>query len=374
MQRSPYPQAPPEVEARIVGELPAGWRQSSDDNIVPRSSASSNCFRLEAWLEATLEQTGPEMADQYALACISLFKRMIASQTLVLSLARARQAANPTTAGPPLTAISDAEIAAAAAEGRLPETLAAAGILGVNGGLLPMSPAEAAAQEAAARDAVIKPDVAAALARTMRRNHRNVNPSLSAAMVVACDAAVSSYPILQVVSTAEIEDLANSYFKAIYTSQQTMSEVVEMLRRFKNSTDARERDIFRCMLHNLFDEYRFFHKYPEKELRITGVIFGLLIMNGLVTGLTLGVALRYVLEALRRPPNTPANAKMYRFGLYALEQFRSRLPKWPQYCAHIVALRHLRESQPEFVKEIQVALASGHASDAPMIPVCPHLR
>jgi hypothetical protein len=28
------------------------------------------------------------------------------------------------------------------------------------------------------------------------------------------------------------------------------------------------------MVHNLFDEYRFFPKYPEKELRITAVLFG----------------------------------------------------------------------------------------------------
>eukprot|EP00957_Ditylum_brightwellii_P009568 721466-Ditylum_brightwellii.AAC.1 len=42
-----------------------------------------------------------------------------------------------------------------------------------------------------------------------------------------------------------------------------------MLKRFKISGNARENDIFACMIHNLFDEYRFFSKYPEKELRIT---------------------------------------------------------------------------------------------------------
>jgi CCR4-NOT transcription complex subunit 1 len=28
------------------------------------------------------------------------------------------------------------------------------------------------------------------------------------------------------------------------------------------------------MIHNLFDEYRFFPKYPDKELKITAVLFG----------------------------------------------------------------------------------------------------
>lgn len=67
-----------------------------------------------------------------------------------------------------------------------------------------------------------------------------------------------------------------------------------MLRRFKNSPNTHEREIFSCMIHNLFDEYRFFHKYPEKELRITGELFGTIIQNQLVSGPSLGIALRCV--------------------------------------------------------------------------------
>jgi CCR4-NOT transcription complex subunit 1 len=78
------------------------------------------------------------------------------------------------------------------------------------------------------------------------------------------------------------------------------------------------------MIHNLFDEYRFFHKYPENELKITGKLFGAVINHELVLGITLGIALRYVLEALKRP-----TGKLYRFGWYALKKFRNRLPTWP---------------------------------------------
>jgi len=56
-----------------------------------------------------------------------------------------------------------------------------------------------------------------------------------------------------------------------------------MLKRFKSSPNQREQEIFACMIHNLFDEYRFFHKYPEKELRITGILFGTLIQHQLVS-------------------------------------------------------------------------------------------
>lgn len=45
----------------------------------------------------------------------------------------------------------------------------------------------------------------------------------------------------------------------------------------------------------------------------------------------LGIALRYVLDALKSPPNS----KLFKFGIYALEQFTSRLAEWPQYCLHL---------------------------------------
>ena len=93
--------------------------------------------------------------------------------------------------------------------------------------------------------------------------------------------------------------------------------MISTLINFKASTVAREREIFACMIHNLFDEYRFFHKYPEKELKITGTLFGSLIRHQLVSKLSLGLALRYVLESLKKAPET----KLFHFGMWALEQF-----------------------------------------------------
>ena len=116
------------------------------------------------------------------------------------------------------------------------------------------------------------------------------------------------------------------------------------------------------MIHNLFDEYRFFSKYPEKELRITGILFGLLIKEQLVSSITLGIALRYVLEALRKPPGqSPMSGKMFRFGMFALEQFKERLHEWPQYCSHIVQIPHLREGYALLVAEIEGAMEDNHS-------------
>lgn len=155
----------------------------------------------------------------------------------------------------------------------------------------------------------------------------------------------------------DVEELATAYFQKIYTSEQSIGEVVEMLKRFKTSGNSKENEIFACMVHNLFDEYRFFSKYPEPELRITGILFGALIQEQLVSSITLGIALRYVLEALRKPPSpqgsTTSSGKMFKFGMFALEQFKGRLHEWPQYCSHIVQIPHLKEEYANLVAEIE---------------------
>jgi CCR4-NOT transcription complex subunit 1 len=158
----------------------------------------------------------------------------------------------------------------------------------------------------------------------------------------------------------DVEEMATAYFQKIYTSEQSIGEVVEMLKRFKTSGNSKENEIFACMVHNLFDEYRFFSKYPERELRITGILFGTLIEEQLVSSITLGIALRYVLEALRKTPSPPgsttSSGKMFDFGMFALEQFKGRLHEWPQYCSHIVQIPHLKDGYVRLVGEIEAAM------------------
>ena len=135
----------------------------------------------------------------------------------------------------------------------------------------------------------------------------------------------------------DVEDEANSYFQKIYSESMPVEEVVGMLKAFKNSSNPRQQEVFACMVHNLFDEYRFFPNYPDKELDITAALFGALLHHQLVTSITLGMALRFVLQALTSLPGT----KMFRFGMGALSQFRNDLHLWPQFCARAAALPHL---------------------------------
>lgn len=76
-----------------------------------------------------------------------------------------------------------------------------------------------------------------------------------------------------------------------------------------------------------------------------------------MSSITLGIALRYVLEALRKPPSPPgattSSGKMFKFGMFALEQFKGRLHEWPQYCSHIVQIPHLKEGYTDLVAKIE---------------------
>lgn len=147
----------------------------------------------------------------------------------------------------------------------------------------------------------------------------------------------------------DIEDEANKRFRQIYRGEFTMVQAIQMLKALKESKQQRDELIFLCMIHNLFDEYRFFPKFPEKELQITAVLFGSLIQHQLISYIPLGMALRYVLEALRKSP--PSN--MFTFGITALEQFRTRLTEWPQYCSHLLQISHLRTARPDIVDFIE---------------------
>ena len=63
--------------------------------------------------------------------------------------------------------------------------------------------------------------------------------------------------------------------------------------------------------------------------------------------MSLSLALRYVLESLKKPPTT----KMYLFGLSALDKFKTRLKDFSQYCASIASIPHFQQF-PMHLKQV----------------------
>lgn len=158
--------------------------------------------------------------------------------------------------------------------------------------------------------------------------------------------------------TKSIEDEANAYFQKLYNrppeSTISINEMLSLLKRFKDSNVKKENDIFHCMLRNLMEEYKYFPQYPDLELRTTAVLFGGIIEQGLVTYMDLGVALRYVLEALKKPPTS----KMHNFGITALDRFKNRLKDYPKYCDHLALIPHFHEFPSSLVAYVEYGIQS----------------
>ncbi|XP_062589790.1 CCR4-NOT transcription complex subunit 1-like isoform X3 [Saccostrea cucullata] len=175
----------------------------------------------------------------------------------------------------------------------------------------------------------------------------------------------SIFPDIQQQFSKEVEDEANSYFQRIYnqppTPTMSIDEVLDMLKRFKDSPDKKEKDVYECMLRNLFEEYRFFPQYPERELHTTAVLFGGIIEKGLATYMALGIALRYVLEALKKQHNS----KMYFFGIAALDRFKTRLKDYPQYCQHLAAIPHFLQFPQHLIEYVKYGAQSQEPPQQP---------
>ncbi|KAI0928230.1 hypothetical protein AcW2_004306 [Taiwanofungus camphoratus] len=155
--------------------------------------------------------------------------------------------------------------------------------------------------------------------------------------------------------SAEIEAEVDGIYKQMYDEQITIDDVIALLQRNKNSSNSRDHEIFSCMLHFLFDEYKFFQSfYPPRELAMTGYLFGSLIQYQLVDYIPLGIAIRYVLDALNCPPET----NLFKFGIQALSRFESRLSEWQPLCQALLRIPHLLEARPDLAASIQRAIAN----------------
>lgn len=164
--------------------------------------------------------------------------------------------------------------------------------------------------------------------------------------------------------TRDVDEKANAYFQAIYNKSMSVDKLLELLKQFKDSSVKKDRDLFVCMLRNMFEEYKFFPQFPEKELQITGQLFGGIIEHGLVTFMSLSLALRYVLDATKKPPGS----KMYLFGIAALEKFKGRLKEFSQYCINIAGIAHFQQF-PSVLK--QHVLYGQQSLDPPLSSLTP---
>ncbi|KAI7904539.1 uncharacterized protein BX663DRAFT_431376 [Cokeromyces recurvatus] len=151
---------------------------------------------------------------------------------------------------------------------------------------------------------------------------------------------------------SNIEDEAYAYYQQLYSGDMSVSEMIDKLNQFCISNDLRDRNVFACIIYNLFDEYRFFYKYPDRELTLTSVLFGSLIQNRLLSHEFLDIALNGILESLKNPPTS----KLYHFGIHAITQFEARLAEWPNFCEQILQIPSIQQTDPKLALVVRVFL------------------
>ena len=158
----------------------------------------------------------------------------------------------------------------------------------------------------------------------------------------------------------EIEREVEAYYQRYFREEMSVADMIIMLSRSKSSDNVQDRDFFACMLHYLFDEYRFLkNEYPQKAVEESGTLLGCIIGYDLVSYIPLGIALRYILEALQE--NT--DSKMFQFGVKALAKFYTRVNQWPSYRSQILNLQHVSDAYPDLIEPIR---SNVEVSDDPL--------
>lgn len=102
------------------------------------------------------------------------------------------------------------------------------------------------------------------------------------------------------------------------------------------------------MLHSLFDEYRFLHKYPGQYLEKIAKLFGAIIKHRIMDPNLTEIAMKFVVEACRR------DGKRMRFGVIVIKQILDMLPQFPPFFESIYEQRNQMQAQePALVREIE---------------------
>ncbi|CCK72050.1 CCR4-NOT core subunit CDC39 KNAG_0I02650 [Huiozyma naganishii CBS 8797] len=132
--------------------------------------------------------------------------------------------------------------------------------------------------------------------------------------------------------TPDVEKEMQNYLQRMYSSEIAIKDVVEILRKLKESDDPRSQDVFACITHAVLAECSFFKDYPLEALATTSVLFGSMILFNLLNGFVLAVALTKILSFAVEGPDS----KMFKFALQAIYAFRVRLNDFPKYCQDLL--------------------------------------
>ena len=144
----------------------------------------------------------------------------------------------------------------------------------------------------------------------------------------------------------EIENKANEYFQQLYKEEKNVDDIVKIMREFRSSQNATEREIHACMVQNLFDEWKFLPTYPKKALHMTAKLFGkILSEKKIIDGVVSDIGLKWIIEGLKR------EGKIFDFTITALEECKDSI-EYEADLVDILSWKQLKERKLELYENI----------------------
>ncbi|NDD92593.1 hypothetical protein EBZ37_10960, partial [bacterium] len=157
---------------------------------------------------------------------------------------------------------------------------------------------------------------------------------------------------------------AHSLTQALLRGELSVSTLAEKLQKFRAAEpeECPDRQVLSNLVRNVLDDIKYVHKYPDADLKVTAALLGTMIRSkDLMASKMQGMALRYILEALKKNPEAGGgHEKVFRFGQIATQNLLQRIADFPQFCALIKDLPHIEKQSNDIYRE-----AVRHASITP---------
>ena len=161
----------------------------------------------------------------------------------------------------------------------------------------------------------------------------------------------------------EIEEKANEYFQQLYKGEKEVDDLVKIMKDFRQSQNATEREIYAWMVQNLFDEWKFFPKYPKKELWMTAKLFGKIISEKkIIDGVVTDIGLKWIVEGLKR------DGKMFEFTITALEEWKDSI-EYEAGLMDILECKQLKDKKPDLYEYINKRYLDIKAASEESVPI-----
>eukprot|EP00127_Corallochytrium_limacisporum_P001927 Clim_evm82s88 gene=Clim_evmTU82s88 len=146
----------------------------------------------------------------------------------------------------------------------------------------------------------------------------------------------------------DVEKETHSMFESLFNQKLSVQDFISTAADLK--ADPNRNQVFMCLVHNLFDESKYFNDYPEKQLMITAEVFGGLINAGLFGRTMLQFALPYLEKCMES-----GFPKLVAFADLAIERFKDRLPEMQSFAQRICSTKGFSQMPQAKQRTLQAA-------------------